>query len=75
MDVYNRVNKVVAPKKIKLKEAASEVAIQMKILNKKKTALKAVSINMIVYSVNDFHLHLTDNSDLIVFKYFLLYSL
>lgn len=44
MDVYNRVNKVVAPKKIKLKEATAEVAVQMKTLNEKKKALKAVSI-------------------------------
>ncbi|XP_055941760.1 dynein axonemal heavy chain 3-like [Argiope bruennichi] len=43
MDVYNRVNKVVAPKKIKLKEATAEVAIQMKTLNEKKKALKAVT--------------------------------
>ncbi|XP_035226897.1 dynein heavy chain 3, axonemal-like isoform X2 [Stegodyphus dumicola] len=43
MDVYNRVNKVVAPKKIKLKEATAEVAVQMKALNEKKKALKAVT--------------------------------
>ncbi|XP_054711131.1 dynein axonemal heavy chain 3-like [Uloborus diversus] len=43
MDVYDRVNKVVAPKKIKLKEASAEVAIQMKALNEKKKALKAVT--------------------------------
>ncbi|GFX52644.1 dynein heavy chain 3, axonemal [Trichonephila clavipes] len=43
MDVYNRVNKVVAPKKIKLKEATAEVAVQMKTLNEKKKALKAVT--------------------------------
>lgn len=44
MDTYDRVNKVVAPKKIKLKEATAEVAVQMKALNEKKKALKAVSI-------------------------------
>ncbi len=42
MEVYDRVAKVVAPKKIKLAEAESELSVQMKKLNEKRAELKAV---------------------------------
>ena len=42
MDVYDRVAKVVAPKKIKLAEAEAELAVQMKKLNEKRAELKEV---------------------------------
>lgn len=42
MEVYDRVAKVVAPKKIKLAEAESELAVQMKKLNEKRAELKEV---------------------------------
>lgn len=43
MEVYERVAKVVAPKKIKLAEAESELAVQMKMLNAKRAELKEVT--------------------------------
>lgn len=43
LDIYDRVIKVVAPKKIKLAEAESELGIQMKRLNQKRAELKEVS--------------------------------
>ncbi|XP_062507706.1 dynein axonemal heavy chain 3-like [Corticium candelabrum] len=43
MDVYDRVAKVVAPKKQKLKEAESELAVQMSKLNEKRAQLKEVA--------------------------------
>ena len=43
MEVYERVAKVVAPKKIKLAEAEGELEIQMTKLNAKRAELKAVS--------------------------------
>jgi hypothetical protein len=42
MDVYDRVARVVAPKKIKLAEAEAELAVQMKKLNEKRAELKEV---------------------------------
>lgn len=42
MEVYERVAKVVAPKKIKLKGAETELAIQMEKLNKKRAELQEV---------------------------------
>lgn len=43
LDIYDRVIKVVAPKKIKLAEAESELGIQMKKLNQKRAELKQAS--------------------------------
>lgn len=43
MDVYDRVAKVVAPKKLKLAEAESELAMQMEKLNEKRAQLQEVS--------------------------------
>ena len=43
MDVYDRVAKVVAPKKIKLAEAEAELAVQMEKLNQKRAQLKEAS--------------------------------
>ena len=42
MEVYDRVAKVVAPKKIKLGVAEAELAVQMKKLNEKRAELKEV---------------------------------
>lgn len=42
MEVYERVAKVVAPKKIKLAEANATLAVQMKKLNEKRAELKEV---------------------------------
>ncbi|XP_052264555.1 dynein axonemal heavy chain 3-like isoform X1 [Dreissena polymorpha] len=43
MDIYDRVAKVVAPKKIKLAEAQGELALQMDKLNEKRAQLKEVT--------------------------------
>lgn len=42
MEIYDRVAKVVAPKKAKLKEAEDQLAETMTILNAKMAELKAV---------------------------------
>ena len=42
MDIYDKVAKVVAPKKIKLAEAESDLAVQMDKLNEKRSQLKEV---------------------------------
>lgn len=42
MEQYDKVAKVVAPKKIKLKEAEQELAVAMKSLNAKRASLKEV---------------------------------
>jgi len=42
LDVYDRVIKIVAPKKLKLAEAEAELAAQMKKLNAKRKQLKDV---------------------------------
>ncbi|XP_053383461.1 dynein axonemal heavy chain 3-like [Mercenaria mercenaria] len=43
MDIYDKVAKVVAPKKIKLAGAESELAVQMDKLNEKRAQLKEVA--------------------------------
>lgn len=43
MEIYDRVAKVVAPKKIKLKEVEAEVKELMELLNAKRAELKEVS--------------------------------
>ena len=43
MEIYDRVAKVVAPKKIKLKEVQAEVKELMELLNSKRAELKEVS--------------------------------
>lgn len=42
MEIYDRVAKVVAPKKAKLKEAQEQLAETMGLLNAKRAELKAV---------------------------------
>jgi len=42
LDIYDRVIKIVAPKKLKLAEAEAELAVQMKKLNQKRAELKTV---------------------------------
>lgn len=42
MEIYDRVAKVVAPKKLKLKEAQASLAETMALLNEKRAELKAV---------------------------------
>ena len=42
MEVYDRVAKVVAPKKAKLAEAEGELATQMAKLNEKRAELKTI---------------------------------
>jgi len=42
LDIYDRVIKVVAPKKIKLTEAEAELDVQMTKLNQKRDELKMV---------------------------------
>ena len=42
LDVYDRVIKIVAPKKIKLAEAQAELAVQMEKLNDKRKILQDV---------------------------------
>lgn len=43
MEVYDRVIKIVAPKKAKLAEAEAELELQMRTLNEKRTQLQEVS--------------------------------
>ena len=43
MEVYDRIAKVVAPKKIALAAAESELAVQMEKLNEKRGELQVVS--------------------------------
>ncbi|XP_061175178.1 dynein axonemal heavy chain 3-like [Saccostrea echinata] len=43
MDIYDKVAKVVAPKKIKLAEAEGELAVQMQKLDEKRAQLKEVT--------------------------------
>ena len=47
MEVYDRVAKVVAPKKAKLAEAEAALAIQMEKLNTKRTELKGVRLKIL----------------------------
>ena len=44
MEVYDRVIKIVAPKRAKLKEAEAELALQMTRLSEKHTKLQQVRI-------------------------------
>lgn len=44
MEVYDRVIKIVAPKKAKLAEAEAELAFQMDTLNAKRAQLQEVGI-------------------------------
>ncbi|XP_073998137.1 dynein axonemal heavy chain 3-like isoform X3 [Rhodnius prolixus] len=46
MEVYDRVNKIVAPKKAKYEEAEAELSIQMGKLNEKRAQLKKVTDNL-----------------------------
>lgn len=43
MEVYDRVIKIVAPKKARLEEAEGELAAQMETLNEKRAQLKEVT--------------------------------
>lgn len=45
LDVYDRVIKIVAPKKLKLADAEAELANQMKMLNAKRKELKDVRMS------------------------------
>ena len=45
--MYDRVAKVVAPKKAKLAEAEAALAIQMEKLNTKRTELKGVRLKIL----------------------------
>jgi len=47
--VYDRVAKVVAPKKVALGEAEAELAVQMAKLNEKRAELKAVLGTYCIY--------------------------
>jgi dynein heavy chain len=49
MDIYDKVANVVAPKKIKLAGAESELAVQMDKLNEKRAQLKEVLPYLPVY--------------------------
>jgi len=49
LDVYDRVIKVVAPKKLKLAEAEADLATQMKKLNAKRKQLKDVRQRYIIH--------------------------
>ena len=51
MEVYDRVAKVVAPKKIALGEAQAELAVEMKKLNEKRAELKAVLDKLQVWTL------------------------
>ena len=45
LDIYDRVIKIVAPKKLKLAEAEAELDVQMTKLNQKRAELKMVCNN------------------------------
>lgn len=47
MEVYDRVNKIVAPKKAKYEEAEAELSIQMGKLNEKRAQLKKVNFKFL----------------------------
>lgn len=55
MEVYDRVAKVVAPKKAKLAEAEGELATQMTKLNKKRAELKTILGKAMTITVNRPH--------------------
>jgi len=52
LDVYDRVIKIVAPKKLKLAAAEAELAVQMKKLNAKRKQLKDVSLHLFIFLPN-----------------------
>ena len=52
LDVYDRVIKIVAPKKLKLADAEGELKVQMKKLNAKRKQLKDVSIYLLINSLS-----------------------
>lgn len=69
MEVYERVAKVVAPKKIRLKEAEDELAVQMDMLTVKRAELKEVedrlqSLNDTFDAMNNKKKELEDNIEL-----------
>ena len=49
MEIYDRVAKVVAPKKIKLKEAETELKETMEFLTAKRAELKEVCVIIIIF--------------------------
>lgn len=49
LDVYDRVVKIVAPKKLKLAEAEAELAMQMQKLDTKRKQLQDVTIQCYFY--------------------------
>ena len=52
LDVYERVIKIVAPKKIKLADAENDLALQMTKLNLKRAQLKEVIVDdYIIYAI------------------------
>ncbi len=57
MEMYDRVAKVVAPKKEKLAGAESELAVQMEKLNGKRAQLQAVSFQLSYYVKYQTSLH------------------
>ncbi|XP_071484907.1 dynein axonemal heavy chain 12-like [Diadema antillarum] len=61
MEVYDRVAKVVAPKKEKLKEAEESLATTMSILNAKRAELKAVEDRL--QNLKDQFQEMTDKKD------------
>ncbi|XP_043945444.1 dynein axonemal heavy chain 3 [Protopterus annectens] len=69
MEVYERVNKVVAPKRERLKEAEAELAVQMEKLNKKRAELKMVedrlqALNDDFETMNNKKIELENNIDI-----------
>jgi len=55
LDIYDRVIKIVAPKKLKLAEAENELEVQLQTLNEKREELKKVHaiINNCYYYTNN----------------------
>lgn len=51
MEVYDRVIKIVAPKKARLAEAEAELAAQMDTLNAKRAQLQEVKFNVIGFGI------------------------
>lgn len=65
MEVYDRVIKIVAPKKAKLAEAEAELALQMDTLNSKRAQLQEVFISIAIAQIVS-----TINIDSILVSYF-----
>lgn len=51
MEVYDRVIKIVAPKKARLSEAEADLAVQMDKLNEKRAQLQEVIMYMINFNI------------------------